>query len=92
MAPDPQAWERTFPNSVPALMAAIESMAGFLSPHAANASIAIVALAAAGIGWLLFRTRAGYELRAVGLQPDAAENAGVNVRVMWRNAFKSTAP
>jgi general nucleoside transport system permease protein len=54
---------------------------------AANASLAIVALAAMGIGWLLFRTRVGYELRAVGLQPDAAENAGVNVRSVWRNAL-----
>ena len=31
------------------------------------------------VGWFLFRTRAGYELRAVGLQPEAAEYAGVPV-------------
>ncbi|HSY81122.1 MAG TPA: ABC transporter permease, partial [Gemmatimonadaceae bacterium] len=28
-------------------------------------------------GWFVFRTRFGYELRAVGLSPDAAEAAGI---------------
>src|SRR4051812_40610229 len=36
MAPEPEAWEQTFPNSIPALMRAIESMADFLSRHAAG--------------------------------------------------------
>jgi simple sugar transport system permease protein len=37
------------------------------------------------LGWYLFRTRRGFELRAVGLQPAAAEYAGVNVAgVTWR--------
>src|SRR6266498_2829023 len=35
-APDPQTWEQTFLNSVPALMRAIESMAEFLSQQAAG--------------------------------------------------------
>jgi len=45
----------------------------------------LVALAAAIVSaWYLFRTRAGYELRAVGLQPDAAEYGGVRVsRVLF---------
>lgn len=39
-----------------------------------------LALAAAGfVGWLLWRTVFGYELRAVGLQPAAAESAGIPV-------------
>lgn len=46
---------------------------------AANASILIVLLAAGITWWLLFRTRTGFELRATGLQPKAAEYAGVNV-------------
>ncbi len=46
---------------------------------AANATIVLAIVAAAAVGWYLFRTRAGYELRAVGLQPDAAEYGGVNV-------------
>lgn len=54
---------------------------------AANWTLVIVAAAAAALWWFLFRTRAGYELRAVGLQPDAAENAGVKVGAVWRNAM-----
>ncbi|HEY7409054.1 MAG TPA: ABC transporter permease [Gemmatimonadaceae bacterium] len=54
---------------------------------AVNASL-FIALAAAGVmGWMLFRTRAGYELRAVGLQPDAAEYGGVKVGTIWMKAF-----
>lgn len=49
---------------------------------AANASIVIALLAALVTWWLLFRTRTGFELRATGLQPDAAEYAGVNVPKM----------
>lgn len=46
---------------------------------AANLSI-IVALITTGLLWLyLFRSRRGYELRAVGLQPDVAEYGGVKV-------------
>jgi ABC-type uncharacterized transport system permease subunit len=37
------------------------------------------------LGWYLFRTRRGFELRSVGLQPAAAEYAGVHVAgVTWR--------
>ena len=54
---------------------------------AANA-ILLLALAAAAVAWwYLFRTRRGYELRAVGLQPDAAEYAGVNVGGVWLRAL-----
>jgi simple sugar transport system permease protein len=54
---------------------------------AANFSI-LVALAAAGAIWFyLFRTKPGYELRAVGLQPDAAEYGGVSVRGAWFRAL-----
>ena len=46
---------------------------------AANLTI-IVALITAFLVWVnLFRSRRGYELRAVGLQPEAAEYGGVNV-------------
>jgi simple sugar transport system permease protein len=54
---------------------------------AANVSI-FLALAAAGVvWWYLFRTRRGYELRAVGLQPDAAEYAGVKVGGVYMRAM-----
>jgi ABC-type uncharacterized transport system permease subunit len=54
---------------------------------AANGSIAIVLFAAILVDWFLFRTRSGFELRAVGLQPDAAENAGINVGRTWIRAL-----
>jgi len=54
---------------------------------AANAAIAVALLAAAALWWILFRTRAGYELRAVGLQPDAAEYGGVRVGRVWIGAM-----
>ena len=54
---------------------------------AANWTMAIVAAAAVVVWWYLFRTRAGYDLRAVGLQPEVAEYAGVKVGAVWRNAL-----
>jgi general nucleoside transport system permease protein len=52
---------------------------------AANTTILLALLTAAALGWYLFRTRSGFELRAVGLQPRAAEYAGVSVAsVTWR--------
>ena len=54
---------------------------------AANWTLLIVLLAAAAVWWFLFRTRAGYDLRAVGLQSEVAEYAGVRVGSVWRNAL-----
>ena len=52
---------------------------------AANATILLAVLAMFALNWFLFRTRRGFELRAVGLQPHAAEYAGVSVgSVTWR--------
>lgn len=57
--------------------------------HGSAANLTLfVALLAAAAAWLyLFRSRGGYELRAVGLQPDAAEYGGVNVRGVWFKAL-----
>ena len=56
---------------------------------AANVMLFVtIAVAAAG-WWFLFRTRTGYELRAVGLQPDAAENGGVKLGRIWFRALVS---
>jgi len=56
---------------------------GVLAPalHGSAASLALaVALAACvGAAWLLFRTRLGYEIRAVGLSPLAAETAHISL-------------
>lgn len=46
---------------------------------AANWTLLVSIAAAVTMWWFLFRTRSGYELRAVGLQPDAAEYGGVRV-------------
>jgi len=65
----------------------LSNLIGVFHGSAANWTIVIVALAAVAAWWFLFKTRVGYELRAVGLQPDAAEYAGVNVGITWRNAL-----
>ncbi len=54
---------------------------------AANLTIVIAVVAAIAAWWVMFRTRSGYELRAVGLQPDAAEYGGVNVPRTWLRAM-----
>ncbi len=60
---------------VPRLEASIPAFHG----SAANWTILAAIAAAVVMWWFLFRTRQGYELRAVGLQPDAAEYGGVRV-------------
>jgi ABC-type uncharacterized transport system permease subunit len=50
---------------------------------AANVVIFVAIATAIATGWFLFRTRRGFELRAVGLQPEAAEYGGVNVGGVW---------
>jgi ABC-type uncharacterized transport system permease subunit len=54
---------------------------------AANLTILLAIVATAVIAWYLFRTRGGFELRATGLQPEAAEYGGVNVGRVWMKAF-----
>ena len=67
----------------PPIMAGImprfaDSFAAFRG-SAANFTIVFAVLAAVASWWYLFRTRSGYAVRAVGLQPDAAEYGGVRV-------------
>lgn len=50
-----------------------------IPPTNLNASFFIALLAAALVYVLLFKTRFGYELRAVGLAPGAAEYGGANI-------------
>jgi simple sugar transport system permease protein len=54
---------------------------------AANLTIVLAALTAIAVGWYLFRTRSGFDLRAVGLQPEAAEYGGVRVGGVWWRAL-----
>jgi simple sugar transport system permease protein len=66
-------------GALPRLSAAVPMFHG----SAVNATIVLAAVTAALVGWYLFRTRPGYELRAVGLQPEAAEYGGVHVPAVW---------
>ena len=70
-------------GAVPRLSSAFAAFHG----SAANWTIVIVLLAAALVWGFLFRTRAGYELRAVGLQSDAAEYAGIRAGRVWFSAL-----
>jgi ABC-type uncharacterized transport system permease subunit len=54
---------------------------------AANVTLFVAVGAALLMWWYLFRTKGGYELRAVGLQPKAAEYGGINVRAAWIKAM-----
>ncbi len=70
-------------GSIPRLESVIPAFHG----SAANFSI-IVALIAAALTWVfLFKSRRGFELRAVGLQPEAAEYGGVSVGGAWMRAM-----
>jgi len=61
-------------------------IAGFHG-SAANVVIFLALAVALATGWFLFRTRRGFELRAVGLQPEAAEYGGVKVGSVWWRAM-----
>jgi len=75
-------------GAIPRLSAFIQAFHG--SP--ANLVILIALASAGATWWLLFRTRRGFELRATGLQPMAAEYGGVNVgNVWWRTMVLSGA-
>ena len=54
---------------------------------AANATILLAIAASLLTWWFLFRTRPGLELRAVGLQPAAAEYGGVRPGDVWFRAM-----
>ena len=57
---------------------------------AANLVLLLALLAAGCVAFYLFRTRHGFELRAVGLQPNAAEYGGVNVGGVWLRAMTAS--
>ena len=54
---------------------------------AANLSLIVALVVAIAVWFYLFRARGGYELRAVGLQPDAAEYGGISVGRVWMRAL-----
>jgi simple sugar transport system permease protein len=70
-------------GEMPRLSSFVEAFHG--SP--ANVVIILALAAAAATWWFLFRTRRGFELRATGLQPSAAEYGGVDVGSVWCRAM-----
>lgn len=65
----------------------LSDMLAMFHGSAANTTLFLALAAVAAAWWYLFRSRAGYELRAVGLQPKAAEYGGVNVPRVWWQAM-----
>jgi len=66
-------------GALPRLSSMIDAFHG----SAANVVLFLAFITAAAVAWFLFRTRRGFELRATGLQPAAAEYGGVNVGGVW---------
>jgi general nucleoside transport system permease protein len=64
-------------------MPRLAAVSAMFAGSAANTTFLLAIAAAVVVWWYLFRTRPGYELRAVGLQPDAAEYGGVRVGAVW---------
>jgi len=64
-------------------MPRLAAVSAMFAGSAANTTFLLAIVAAVAVWWYLFRTRPGYELRAVGLQPDAAEYGGVRVGGVW---------
>ena len=74
----------------PEIGASVPRLASFLPAFhgsAANATLLIALACVLAIGWFLFRTRHGYELRAAGHQPEAAEYGGVRLGSLWMWTF-----
>src|SRR3954471_8040227 len=65
----------------------LDSFAPAFHGSAANLILLLALFAAGCVSWYLFRTRRGFELRAVGLQPRAAEYGGVDVGGVWLRAM-----
>jgi general nucleoside transport system permease protein len=65
----------------------LESVASSFHGSAANLVLLLALVTAAAVSFYLFRTRRGFELRAVGLQPQAAEYGGVDVGGVWLRAM-----
>lgn len=63
-----------------AFLSNIEWLRNALVRTDVNVGIIIAIVAAIFIWWLLTRTKVGYEIRAVGLNRDAAEFAGIDVQ------------
>ncbi|MFH0794097.1 MAG: ABC transporter permease [bacterium] len=69
----------TYPIPESAQLAPLSTWVGAFRGSTASTSLFLALGAAAFMGWFLWRTRWGYELRAVGQNPMAARTAGISV-------------
>lgn len=65
----------------------LETFIPSLHGSAANVTFFLAIIVSVAAWYYIFKSRGGYELRAVGLQPDAAEYGGVNVNKVWLRAM-----
>jgi general nucleoside transport system permease protein len=65
----------------------LDALAPALRGSPANAALGLALLAALALGAYLFRTRDGYELRAVGHNPPAAEYGGISIAATQTRAL-----
>jgi len=70
---------RTATIGAGAHLARLDALAPALRGSPANLALALGLIAALAVGAFLFRSRRGYELRAVGLAPGAAEYGGISI-------------
>jgi simple sugar transport system permease protein len=68
-----------------ARLAALSAVVPSLRGSQASAAALLALAAAGGVAWFLGRTRRGFELRAVGLGPEAARAGGIDV-ARWQAA------
>ena len=69
----------TAPIGAGAHLTRLDALAPALRGSPANFALALGLIAALAVGAFLFRSQRGYELRAVGLAPGAAEYGGISI-------------
>jgi len=69
--------EHTAQTGAASMLPSLDHLTGLFAGSPANISLLLAIAAAILAAWYLFRSRAGYELRSVGEQPEAAEYAGI---------------
>lgn len=71
------------PGSDNLLSPIVDSDAQYPTIAGLHLGILVALLAAVGVWWLLVRSKLGFELRAVGANPDAARTAGMSVSKVY---------
>ncbi|MBV5326948.1 MAG: ABC transporter permease [Chlorobium sp.] len=70
--------EHTAPINISSAIPHLDALTGWFRKSPANLSTVAAVICAVLSAVLLFKSRFGYEMRAVGLQPEAAEYAGIS--------------